>query len=70
MKSPEEIATEWASENTGIILLSDDVMTRSAMSRKAWLAGYEWAKVRFSGAWDDGFEAGKKFAERMEDEGQ
>ena len=69
-KTPEQLATEWAKDNTGIILLSDEPMTRAGEMQRAYLAGFNAAKVRFMDAWDDGFEAGKQFFLKMEDEGQ
>jgi len=58
-KTPEQLATEWAKDNTGIILLSDEPMTRAGEMQRAYLAGFNAAKARFMDAWDDGFEHGK-----------
>lgn len=69
-KTPEQLATEWAKENTGLILLTDNPMTKAAEARRAYLAGFEAARLLFMNAWDDGFDAGKQFHLRMEDERQ
>lgn len=69
-KKPEELATDWAKENTGILLLSDEPMTRAGELSRAYLAGFHKARGLYLDAWDDGFEAGKQFFLKMEDEGQ
>lgn len=69
-KTPEQLATDWAKDNTGIILLSDEPMTRAGEMQRAYLAGFNEAKSRFMDAWDMGFEAGKQFFLKMEDEGE
>ncbi len=69
-KTPEQLATDWAKDNTGIILLSDEPMTRAGEISRAYLAGFNEAKNRFMDAWDMGFEAGKQFYLKMQDEGE
>lgn len=69
-KTPEQLASDWAKDNTGIILLSDEPMTRAGELSRAYLAGFNKAKDRFMDAWDMGFEAGKQFYLKMQDEGE
>jgi hypothetical protein len=69
-KTPEQLASDWAKDNTGIILLSDEPMTRAGELSRAYLAGFTEAKNRFMDAWDMGFEAGKQFFLKMQDEGE
>lgn len=66
-KTPEQLAMEWAKNNTGIVILCDDPIVRASEMQRAYLAGFNAARTRFMDAWDDGFEAGKQFTMKMED---
>ena len=69
-KTPEQLASDWVKDNTSILILSDEPMTRAGEMHRAYLAGFNAAKVRFMDAWDSGFEAGKQYFLSMEDDRQ
>lgn len=59
LKAVEELAEQWANENSPIILLGNTAQTPRQQVVKAFIGGFMAAMDLSKDVWDAGYEAGK-----------